>query len=156
MLIGAIVFGALLISGPAWAIVNVLPTGESKDGFAGKLSTSVTWRTGNTELLQLAASTNASYHQDAHGVLFKAQVTYGSKASDVYIARTFEHLRYRYELLEWLTAETLLQHQYDMFKQLKFRALVGFGVATHWQPWEDLSLVFGSTYLLERDRGRRC
>ena len=149
--LGAIVLGALLTAAPAWAIVNVLPTGKGKDGLSGKLSTSVTWRTGNTELLQLAASSNASFHKGPHGVLFKAQVTYGSKSSEVYIARTFEHLRYRYEWLDWLTFETLFQHQYDMFKQLKFRALLGGGFATQWQPLEDLSLVFGSTYLLERE-----
>ena len=151
VLIGAVILGALLTSAPALAIVNVLPTGQGEDGFSGKLSTSVTWRTGNTDLLQLAASTNAAYHQDKHGVLFKAQVTYGSKSSDVYIARTFEHLRYRYAVLDWLTTETLLQHQYDMFKKLKFRALLGLGVAASWQPLEDLSLVLGSTYLLERE-----
>ncbi len=151
VLIGAIVMGALITSTPALAIVNVLPTGQSEDGFSGKLSTSVTWRTGNTDLLQLAASTNAAYHQGKHGVLFKAQVTYGSKSSDVYIARTFEHLRYRFAVLDWLTAETLLQHQYDMFKKLKFRALVGGGMAASWQPLDDLSLVLGSTYLLERE-----
>ncbi len=151
VLIGAVILGALLTTAPAWAIVNVLPTGEGKDGFSGKVSTSLTWRTGNTDLLQLAASTNASYHHEKHGVLFKAQLTYGSKSSDVYIARTFEHLRYRYAVLDWLTAETLLQHQYDMFKKLKFRALIGSGIAASWQPLEDLSLVFGSTYLLERE-----
>lgn len=151
VLIGAVLLGALLISAPASAIVNVLPTGEGEDGFSGKLSTSVTWRTGNTELLQLAGSANAAYHSDKHGVLFKAKLTYGSKSSDIYIARSFEHLRYRYALLDWLTTETLFQHQYDMFKKLKFRALVGAGMAANWQPLEDLSLVFGSTYLLERE-----
>lgn len=151
LLSGVLVLGVLLTSAPASAIVNVLPTGTVKDGFAGKFSTSVTWRTGNTNLLQWAGSGNASYHQGNHGLLFKAQVTYGSKSDEVYIARTFEHIRYRYTLTDWLTTETLLQHQYDMFKALKFRALLGWGLAGNWQPSDNFSAVFGSTYLLERE-----
>jgi len=141
----------VFIAAPAFAIVNVLPTGKSKDGLAGKVATSLSWRTGNTNLLQLVGSANASYHSGDHGVLFKAQVTYGEKSDDVYIAKTFEHIRYRYALLDWLSTEVLVQHQYDMFKKLKFRALLGLGVAASWQPFEDLSAVFGSTYLLERE-----
>jgi putative salt-induced outer membrane protein YdiY len=146
-----LILGVLLTSAPALAIVNVLPSGNLKDGFAGKFATSVTWRTGNTNLLQWSGSANASYHHDDHGLLFKAQVTYGSKSEEVYIARTFEHIRYRYTLTDWLTTEALFQHQYDMFKALKFRALLGWGLATNWKPFENLSMVLGSTYLLERE-----
>ena len=146
-----LVLGVLITSAPALAIVNVLPSGTSKDGFAGKFATSITWRTGNTDLLQWSGSANASYHEKNHGLLFKAQVTYGAKSEEVYIARTFEHIRYRYTLLDWLTTEALFQHQYDMFKALKFRALLGWGLAASWQPFENFSAVFGSTYLLERE-----
>ena len=148
---GVLFITVLFTATPAFAIVNVLPTGKAKEGLSGKVGTSLAWRTGNTSLLQLEGSANASYHSSAHGVLFKVRVTYGEKSDDVYIAKTFEHIRYRYALLNWLSAEALVQHQYDMFKKLKFRALIGLGVAVSWRPFDDLSAVFGSTYLLERE-----
>ena len=149
VLSGALILGVLLMATPASAIVNVLPAGKGEDGFSGKFSTSLTWRTGNTELLQLSGSGNAAYHHADHGVLFKAQVTYGEKGGEPYLHRHFEHIRYRYSVSEWLTAETFLQHQFDEGKRLKFRGLAGLGIAMSWQPLDDFSAVLGSTYLFE-------
>lgn len=147
-----LVLGMSTLSSPAMAIVNVLPSSGHADGLSAKLSAALTWRTGNTELLQFDGGGQVGYATGKHSFILQSKVTYAQKGSEAaFIAKSFEHLRYRYHVLEWLTLESLLQIQFDELKSLTFRGLAGAGAAINWQPLEVFKVVWGTTYILERE-----
>ena len=151
--IGWIFVGVVLcIPQTSLAIVNVLPTGQSKVGFHGNVKASLARRTGNTNILQLSGGVDLAQVGERSATTLSAKFDYGEKPDQdepVYLSKAFEHLRYRYGYNDWLTLEALLQHQYDAFKRLKFRGLTGAGVAVRGQPLENLNVTWGVTYLLE-------
>ena len=81
----------------------------------------------------------------------RASINYGEKSDETFLNNTFEHLRFRYKLNDWLTPEAFIQHQFNEFRAIKFRGLVGLGAAfTLWDS-DGSFLVLGTTYMLERE-----
>ncbi|MBT8492916.1 MAG: DUF481 domain-containing protein [Deltaproteobacteria bacterium] len=135
-------------------VQSVLAT-ESKEGLSGSVKGSANWRTGNIEFLRLQAQATASYHSGNNLVIAIVTGDFGKTGGARYIARTFEHLRYRRELSSLLLAEAYIQHAYDQFRRLELRTLAGAGVAMRLLRRKDFNLTFGIAYMPEYERLRR-
>ena len=142
----------LVIASPALAIVNTLPApGKEISGFSGSATLKGSLKTGNTDIMDIGLSGAAIYGSEDFQTSLRASINYGEKSDETFLNNTFEHLRFRYKLNEWLTPEAFIQHQFNEFRAIKFRGLVGLGAAfTLWDS-DGSFLVLGTTYMLERE-----
>jgi len=152
---------AVLVAWPAEAraqIVNVqsLLGQDLPEGFSGNLDAGADWRTGNTELLLVQGAATLRYKHEDHLVFAIVRSAYsrvgsGDDAQQI-IGNTFEHLRYRWKLSPRFTAEAFAQHEYDQFRRLQLRALVGAGPRVTLLQNPKAGLVFGVAYMLEQEQ----
>ncbi len=135
-------------------IVNVqsILTAEAEEGFSGAVSGSIDWRTGSTDLLLLSAAPVARYRQSDHLIIGIVRGELGRTDGQRIIARTFEHLRYRYQLRDWILAEVFTQHEYDDFRRLRLRALLGAGPKVDLFRGEHGGIGLGLAYMLEYEQ----
>ena len=149
-----VVMGLVLVGVPGQAqIVNVLPLVDGKPqgwGTAAKLGGD--WRTGNTDLLVVRATVQTTWRRGAHTVLLAGKGEYGLKSSERYLAHTFEHVRYRFMWSAWMGAETFVQHEFDEFRRLNWRALAGAGLRFVLATWDAGQLAVGLAYMPEWER----
>ena len=136
----------------AWAIVNVLPApGSEATGLSGSATLKGNIKTGNTELIDVGLSTTTVYGSDDFQTSLKAAINYGEKSDETYLYNSFEHLRIRYKLTDFVTPEAFLQHQFNQFTSIKFRGLIGIGAAFSLWSQDASHLVFGSTLMVEQE-----
>lgn len=136
-------------------IVNVQNTlgQEWPEGFSGAVDAVGDWRTGNSKKLNLAGVSTLRFRHADHRVALLLRGAYervGVTDSTVVVFNSFEHLRYRYEVNEWLTGEAFGQHEYDRFRRLSLRALVGVGPRFTLLSRPEAGLVVGVAYMFER------
>lgn len=147
---------ALLACPPALGqIVNVQPlvaAGQEREGFSLGVDASADFRSGNIDFLLLSGSVLPRYRAGPHLVFVMLKAEYGLQADAVFVARDFEHLRYRGTLLPWLSGEVFIQHDRDLFRRLALRALAGAGPRFEPLRSEHLTLALGIAYLLEHER----
>lgn len=143
---------SLVIASPAMAIVNVLPApGKEVSGISGSATLKGSVKTGNTDIIDVGLSGATIYGSQLFQTSFRASVNYGEKSDEKYMYNTFEHLRFRYKLNETITPEAFIQHQFNEFRAIKFRGLLGLGAAfTLWQT-DTGHVVLGTTFMLERE-----
>ena len=143
---------SLMISSPAMAIVNTLPApGKEVSGLSGSATLKGSMKTGNTDIVDVGLSGAAIYGSEAFQTSLRASFNYGEKSDETFLYNTFEHLRLRFKLNDWLTPEAFIQHQFNEFRAIKFRGLLGLGAAfTLWEAQGNY-VVFGATYMLERE-----
>jgi len=157
VLIALVVGIAVLGGGEAQAqIVNVqsvLAT-KAEPGLSGSVQGSVDWRTGNTDLLRLTTLATARYLIGPHLVVGIVKGDLGRAAGTRYIAKTFEHLRYRMTVSDLVLLEAFAQHEYDQFRRLELRTLMGVGVALRVLRGKELNLTWGLAYMPEYERLR--
>ncbi len=132
-----LMLGIFLISTPTRAnaqIVNILAKlkSEHEQGFAGSLSTSLAWKQGNTNLVQLKGTTALAYQHQRETLFLVAAGSYGLKSTELVVAQVLEHLRYRHTFAEWLQMEAFAQHEADGFRRLSLRVVAGFGPRVRW------------------------
>lgn len=152
-----VVFAILAAARPAAAgIVNVQSflASEAPEGVSGSVTGSADWRTGNTELLMLAANPIVRYRSGDHLGLVIVSGQLGDSAGERIIAKTFEHVRYRYTFTERLLGEVFAQHEYDQFRDLELRALIGVGPKLDLVERDGVELGVGVAYMLEFERVR--
>ncbi len=136
-------------------IVNVqsLVGQETPEGVSGALDVGLDWRTGNVELFTVSGAAVGRYRAGDHlvfGIVRGAYGEYGEDETQI-IGNTFEHVRYRWKLGERLTAEAFVQHEYDKFRRLELRALVGAGPRLTISNNPHAGLVLGVAYMFERE-----
>jgi putative salt-induced outer membrane protein YdiY len=152
-----VALAAIGLASPARAgIVNVqsILATEADEGLSGAIAGSADWRTGNTELLVLSASPVARYRRGNHLFIGIVRGELGRSKGQRIISKTFEHLRYRHRLSPRLTAEVFTQHEYDRFRRLELRALVGAGPVLHLLRGEEYRLSWGVAYMIEYEELR--
>jgi hypothetical protein len=159
---------ALAAPRPAAAqIVNVLGSlaTEPAAGWSGQLTTTVDWRTGNTDLVLVGGSATALHRRGRALGLAILRGEYGEGNGTRLSQKSFEHLRLRVALdaprapspaaapaaPRWLW-EVFAQHEYDAFRRLSVRALAGTGPAVRLVRRARGSVVAGLAYLLEYER----
>lgn len=125
---------------------------ETKEGFSGNLTGSMEWRTGNISFLSMALGGSARIREGKN--LLIGLVNLGRKSSDgdLIFGRTFEHMRYRYLLNDWLLLEAFAQHEYDAKRRLNFRALGGFGPKADILEGDGYRVGGGVAYMYELEQ----
>lgn len=147
----------LLVSrGAAAQIVNVQALFEEKaeEGPSGAVELSADWRTGNTALFTIRGALLGQWRVDPHTWLAVVRGEYSIANGERIVSKVLEHLRYRYRLNDWLAGETFLQHEYDEFRRLQARALLGAGPRFTLKESEGLGLVLGVAAMLEYEQLR--
>jgi putative salt-induced outer membrane protein YdiY len=151
------VFFLMLTASTAHAqIVNVqsILATEASEGLSGSISGSADWRTGNTELLVLSASPVARFRHGDHLIIAIAKGELGRSKGQRIIAKTFEHLRYRYQIVPELLVEVFGQHVYDEFRRLELRTVAGIGPNVALLARDSVRIAFGAAYMFEIERLR--
>lgn len=146
---------ALLLPAVAGArIVNVQSAASRKadEGLSAELAGAILWATGNTNVTQASAMLDVLYLDGPHRIFFSGRATRGIEDGKTFVNNLFEHLRYRYALTRLLSGEAFVQHEYDQFRRLKFRALFGIGPRIEFVFSEDWELALGSAWMLELER----
>ncbi len=145
-------------------IVNVLDKAKpgQENGLKGSVSASATFKSGNTNVRQLKLGGGLAYKADDHLIYLITRVAYGDKPTaavgstpalnNPFISETFEHLRYRFELKDWLMAEAYLQHELSLFRDLSLRAVTGAGPRFSTSPAEGLDIAFATSLMVELER----
>lgn len=134
-------------------IVNVLPFARNgEEGVSGMINGALDWRSGNVDSTRVAADGMLSLSQGDHLTLLMAKGEMGMKSDALYLAKAFEHLRYRYRLMGPLSLETFAQHGYDKFQRLTYRVLAGLGMRYDVVSWESGMLSIGTAYMPEMEK----
>ncbi len=132
-------------------IVNVAPTLEISrpEGISGEAVQSFSWRTGNTESLQLQFEVGAFLRRNRSNLMFKMSGRYESAGGASFDSRIMEHLRYRFDFCEWLGQEFYVQHEYNQFRRLRLRVLAGTGPRIKLVARRFFSATVGTAWMFE-------
>jgi putative salt-induced outer membrane protein YdiY len=145
----------LALAGAAEAqIVNVQSQiGEVPEGFSGQIDAAADYRTGNVDLLLLTGALTVRYKHDDHLVFMVLKGEYGELGDPGtnFLKHSFEHVRYRFKLNARLTLEAFAQHEFDQFRRMQLRALVGAGPRITVLDQPNLAVTIGVAYLLEHE-----
>lgn len=135
-------------------IVNTQPLLSKIDaqGFTGDVRLTFDWRTGNTTLLKLTASTILKLRIDQHAFVSSSSIDYGEDEDGLYLMRTFTHLRYQNHLSKLVTWEAYVQAAQDQFRRINFRALTGTGPRWALQNSPRSRVYVGTAYMFEFER----
>jgi hypothetical protein len=147
------------VAWPAVATANIVNiqgslASEPAEGWSGSVGASADWRTGNTDLVQVGGTAAVLYRNGRVLTLALARGEYGEGEGTPFSERSFEHLRLRVALDDrrrWMW-EAFGQHEYDAFRRLEVRALVGTGPALRVIDQGDVWAVIGVAYLAEYER----
>lgn len=135
-------------------IVNVQSAASRKaeEGLTTEVGGSLLWSTGNTDEAQVSAVLDVLYLTGPHRIFFTARGRRGIEEGKTFANNVFEHLRYRRALSGLFSGEAFLQHEYDEFRRLQFRALFGLGPRLEFVLSENWELALGSAAMLELER----
>lgn len=158
-----IVVAALALVGIAGAarpadaqIVNVqgqLAKPPEKDGVSGQVELKLDWREGNNTFFLIGGTGSVLYRRGRVLGLAIARGEYGNARDGIAIARkSFEHVRTRVTIDCRWRWEAFAQHEYDAFRRLSVRAVVGTGPALQLVNEARVALLAGAAYLFELER----
>lgn len=156
----AFAFACALVgaSAPAAAqIVNVqsLLADEPPEGLSGSITASADWRTGNTNLLALAAAPLVRFRSGDHVALatWRGELRQNKSAPDAdfttIVKKSFAHVRYRYRVRPRVVAEAFGQHVFDEFRRLRLRVVAGAGPKFDVVATGPLRLSVAVAYMIE-------
>jgi len=153
LVIGIAAFGTADARAQIVNVQSVLAT-KAEPGLSGSVQGSIDWQSGNVDLLRLTTMSTARYLRGPNLVVGILKGDLGRASGARYIAKTFEHLRYRFTLSDLVVLESFAQHEYDQFRRLELRALIGVGVALRVLRGKELNLTWGLAYMPEYERLR--
>ncbi len=150
--------GVLLHASSAAAqIVNVQALFDEKAelGPAAAIELGGDWRTGSTELFSVRGSLVGQLRSERDVWLGVIRGEYSFATGERIVSQVLEHVRYRRKLTERLSAEVFAQHEYNEFRRLQFRALLGAGPRVILLNAETVGFTFGVALMLEHERLRK-
>ena len=125
---------------------------EPEPGWSGSAQLSVDWQTGNRSIVRVAGAGTLLYHCGPWTALALARAEYSEGEGVKLAEKTFEHLRARRALgARWLW-EAFAQHEYDAFRRLAVRGVVGSGPALRLVDRSRGAVTTGLAYLLELEQ----
>jgi hypothetical protein len=136
-------------------IVNVqgaLAKAPATDGAIGVVELKLNWREGNNPLFDIGGAGSLVVRHGPVLGLALARGEYGTSRGLTLARKSFEHVRGRIELDRRWRWEVFGQHEYDQFRRLALRALVGTGPALQIVETPALALLAGAAYLYEYER----
>lgn len=140
-------------AGNGQAILNVerLKNGASS-GLAGRISSTISLKAGNTEIVQIGGSLGVGFLTGNHWVRGFAGLDRLRKGSEEILDNKYFHLRYNYMLREQLRTFHFLQLQTNQNLFLKRRMLLGTGIRYRLAGGEEAGLDVGGGFMLETER----
>jgi hypothetical protein len=136
-------------------IVNVqgaLAKAPAQDGVVGQVELKLNWREGNNPLFDVGGAGNIVVRRGPLLGLALARGEYGTSRGLTLTRKSFEHVRLRAELDCRWRWEAFAQHEYDQFRRLSLRALVGTGPAFQIIDDKTMALLAGAAYLYEYEQ----
>jgi hypothetical protein len=116
------------------------------------LEGSFTGRTGNVESVVFGGAGTGAAKYERNRFFASTSLDYARFAHKTTVSKSFVHIRYNYELLEWLYAEAFVQQQQDKFQRLLLRELAGAGPRFVVVDEDDMTLALGTAAMLEYER----
>jgi hypothetical protein len=145
----------LLLLVPAIAhaqIVNVqgqLAKPPEQDGITGQAEVKLDWREGNNQVFDIGGTGSVLVRRGRVLSLAIVRGGYGTSRGLTFTKRSFEHVRTRAFLSCLWRWEAFAQHEYDQFRRLSVRALVGTGPALQILNTPSIGLLAGLAYMFE-------
>ncbi|RKH42228.1 DUF481 domain-containing protein [Corallococcus sicarius] len=155
---GWVVLALLLHAGSAAAqIVNVQALFDEKaePGPAASIELGGDWRTGSTQLFSVRGSLVGQLRSERGVWLGVIRGEYSFASGERIVSQVLEHVRYRRKFTERVSAEAFVQHEYNEFRRLQLRALVGAGPRVVLFNEEATGLTFGVALMVEHERLRK-
>ncbi len=160
---GAAFWIALLLwsSSAEAQIVNVQPLlgKDLRSGWTVAGEGALDFRAGNISLLQAAGSSVVRYIRGRHTVFLLTRGEYGMRnlttTKDRFLARHFEHLRYRALMWGPFDAEVFVQFDSDQFRRLAVRAVGGTGPRIKLVTTPNVDAAIAALYMFEYQQIRR-
>ncbi|RZA04372.1 MAG: DUF481 domain-containing protein, partial [Proteobacteria bacterium] len=143
----------MFLASPALAFMNIEQIRQStKQGTAGAVGFKVNGQTGNSKKLLGEISTLTLQRNGKSEYLLAGLYRYGQSrdVKDTHLGNA--HLRYTYAFAQNSSAETFLQSEFDQFKRLLRRDLLGLGIRQMIDREEGNSLFMGAGFFHERER----
>jgi len=146
-------FFLLTSASPAFAFMNIESIRlANKEGTSGSLGLKLNGQSGNTEKLTSEFNTLTIERSDLNEYLLAGKYRYGEsrRIKDTHDGNL--HVRYTRYIVNWPAVETFAQTQFNEFKQLKRRDLLGVGLRTLLQRAEANSLYLGTGLFYEHEK----
>ena len=118
----------LVVSANAQVNIETLRRLDSKPGWYNDITLSLTYQSGNTDLLRFKTSLRSDYWFNKYHTFGIATLQQGEQGGKLYTDKGFVHLRGARSIIERLGAEIFLQKQYNESILLRDRNLAGGGV----------------------------
>lgn len=142
---------AVMPTQAAAQIVNVqsLVGRAVEQGWTGNAAVAGDWLAGNVRMRAGSLAATQYWRSGPWLALLTVSGAYGIKGSAAgwqetpFQQKIFEHLRTRLKLGRSWSAELFVQHEYDRWRRLELRALVGGGMRWDSQPADGLALAAG-------------
>lgn len=152
-----IIFILTIISIDSYSqIVNIQPflRSKAKEGFSTTVNGSLNWKTGNTETLEVEGGLALRYRLKKNLFLGISEIAYADKKGTQYVNKTFNHLRYRRQFTQFWSAEVFAQYEFDEFRRIDTRALIGLGPRITPLRLKSFELSLGTAYMFEYNKNR--
>ncbi len=145
-----------LLCGVAHAqIVNVqgaIAKPPAKNAVVGQVQMKLSWAEGNAPAFDAAGAASVVWRHDRWLSLVQTRAEYGTALHVRNTSKTFEHLRERVTLSCLWRWEAFAQHEFDQFRRLSLRTLVGTGPALQIVNEPTVALLAGASYMYEYER----
>ena len=151
MILRALLLNILIIP-QAMAFMNIESIRQSaKEGTAGSVGLKVNGQTGNADKFAGEASSLTLHRSDANEYLLAGKYRYGESR---HVKDTHEgniHLRYTRQVNAWAAGEVFEQTEFDEFKNLKRRDLLGGGLRSRLEKKEANAVFLGTGLFYEHE-----
>ena len=143
---------AIPTTGHGQAILNVERLkSEESTGFTGRVSSTLSLKAGNTEIVQIGGSLGLGLRKEEHWARGFAGLDWLQKGSEEILDNKYLHLRYNYIFRERLRTFHFLQLQTNQDLFLKRRLLLGSGVRYRLVEGGEAGLDIGSGLMMETE-----
>lgn len=119
------------------------------NGFSGDFGTSLNFKNGNSEVLNLGFGLRVEFKKSKNLLFTVNDFEFEESRGTKVVNKGFSHLRYNYILNDFWTSEAFTQIEYNEFTRLDLRNLYGLGVRLNFFKNKTVKLVFGTAYLFE-------
>ena len=126
--VGFIYLVVFATSAKAQINIETLRRLDSKPGWYNDVTLSLTYQSGNTDLLRFKSSLRSDYWFDKYHTFGIATLQQGEQGGKLYTDKGFIHLRGARSIIENLGVEMFLQKQFNESILLRDRNLAGGGV----------------------------
>lgn len=122
------------------------------DGVVGQAEGKISWREGNNPIFDIGGSGSLLVRRGDFLGLALVRGGYGTSRGLTLTKKTFEHVRIRETLDCHWKWEFFGQHEFDQFRRLSLRALVGTGPAFAIFDTKEVGVLVGAAYIYESER----